>query len=217
VVLVPPRVVVCADAARWGTHRCVRLIERLAPVAPPGAMGVWDRDPERDSNASSLSVRRDRLEALREATAEHGHPLIVGARVDLALAVKAEGVHLPEHGLDAEVVRRTFPQLVVSRSCHDQAGLWDAQQSGAAWATLSPFLSPRSKASTRAPLGAERFSQLIDGLSMPVVALGGLSSGDLESCRRAGAAGLALSGALFESAHPERLLESLISGWSKAL
>lgn len=186
-------------------------------MAPPGAMGVWERDPERDPNCSALSVRRDRLEALRETTAKHGHSLVVGARVDLALAVNAEGVHLPEHGLDAKVVRKSFPELSVSRSCHDLAGLRDAQESGAAWATLSPFLSPRSKASHRAPLGSEGFSRLIEGLSMPVVALGGLSSANVDSCRRAGAAGMALSGALFESARPERLLESLLSGWSKAL
>ncbi len=212
-----PRVVLCADAARWGAERCARLVETLAPVAPPGLFGVWDRDPANAQSASSFQERLERLERLRAVTLEYGHELIVGARVDLAVAVGADGVHLPEHGAKVATVRESFPMIAVSRSCHDREGLERAQLHGASWATLSPFRIPRSKVSHRLPLGEAAFSRHIAGLNLPVLALGGLSVEDITSCQRAGAVGVAISGSLFESSSPERLLEGILGAWAEAL
>lgn len=150
-------------------------------------------------------------------TFEHGHTLIVGARTDLAVTVSADGVHLPEHGVSVTSVLRSFPTLAVSRSCHDRQGLQRAQEEGASWATLSPFRAPRSKPSARAPLGEGEFQRRTAGLKLPVVALGGLDVTDVSACKRAGAVGLAVSGALFESTTPEGLLERFLMAWREAL
>ena len=213
----PPPIVVCADAALWGTRRCLDIIERLTSVAPRGTLGVWDRDPESSPGATPLQERLARLEALRGMTRGHGHQLFVGARVDLAMATSADGVHLPEHGIDVASVRASFPDLTVSRSCHDRAGLLEAEMAGASWATLSPFRAPRSKTSALPPLGERAFNMSIEGLRMPVLALGGLGLHEVTACKLAGAGGLALSGAIFESDRPERLLEDLIAAWFRAL
>ena len=213
----PPRVVLCADAARWGSRRCLGLVARLAPVAPPGTLGIWDRDPVDAAGATRDGERLQRLEQLRALTQAHGHLLTVGARSDLAATVGADGVHLPEYGPPVSAVRESFPTLIVSRSCHDRVGLQAAQTDGAAWATLSPFNPPRSKETHRRPLGEGGFSRAIQGLSLPVFALGGLSVEDILPCKRAGARGVAVSGALFDSETPEGLLRAILRAWREAL
>jgi thiamine-phosphate pyrophosphorylase len=210
------RVVLCADAARWPGDHIVAVVERLLPLAEPGTLVVWDRQPEAAQNPTTDRDRLRRLVTLRRLTADHGHRLVVGGRVDLAVASVADGVHLPERGLDPPTVRRGFPGLEISRSCHDRAGLDEALRKGASWATLSPFATPGSASRSGPPLGEAGFAEIIRGLDLPVVALGGLWPGLVAACRRSGAQGVAISGAVFDADDPEAVLDAILSCWSEA-
>ena len=115
----------------------------------------------------------------------YGVPVLM-QRADLALAVDAAGVHLPERGLDPREVRRLRASWIVGVSRHDAAGLRDT--SDADYATLSPFGQVEGK---NAPLGEDGFREAIRDAPLPVIALGGIDAATGAIARRAGARGLA--------------------------
>ncbi len=115
-----------------------------------------------------------------------GVPLLVSARVDLAMAVGAVGVHLPERGHAPHEVRALWPGALIGVSRHDRAGLEQAH--GADYATLSPFASTPCKG---APLPLETFRQAAEASPIPVLALGGVDADNCDAALRAGARGVA--------------------------
>jgi thiamine-phosphate pyrophosphorylase len=118
-------------------------------------------------------------------------PLLVNTRLDVALAAHAQGVHLPAGSLPVAPIKRAFPHLICGVSCHSRDELLAAQQQGADFAFLSPVFAPRSKPDDRTPLGLARFAQEVEGLTMPVFALGGITEANAPQCVAAGAAGIA--------------------------
>ncbi|MBF0624197.1 MAG: thiamine phosphate synthase [Magnetococcales bacterium] len=166
----------------------------------------------RDKTASARHLYHLARE-LVTITTRHGGALLIHDRADLALAVGAAGVHLPENGLPTTLVRRLLgPDTLVGRSCHDGPGARRALAEGADYVTLSPLFATASHPEAR-PLGIEEFSRLCQGIPGPVLALGGITPDNLTAALEAGAAGAALiRGALH---HPDpagvvtRLLEQL--------
>jgi thiamine-phosphate pyrophosphorylase len=119
-----------------------------------------------------------------------GRALIVGRRVDVALALDARGVHLPERGLDVAEARALLgPSRWIGVSRHDRAGLEAAAASGADYATLSPFAAVPGKGPA---LGPARFAQLRRGVTIPVLALGGITKESGRLALEAGADGFAV-------------------------
>ncbi len=123
---------------------------------------------------------------------ERGHRTIVNTRTDVAIAGGAAGVHLPSHSLLPSTVRRIVPSgFLIGISCHSREDLLRAQDKGADYAYLSPVFTPLSKADTTPPLGVDGFRHAAEGLTIPVLALGGITPDRIEECLRAGAAGVA--------------------------
>ena len=118
--------------------------------------------------------------------------VIVNSRTDVAIVAGAAGVHLPAGSPDPRRVRKLAPPgFLIGVSCHSRAELEQAEQAGADYAYLSPVFPSRSKADCRPPLGLDGFARLVSGLSIPVLALGGLRREHLADCQAAGAAGIA--------------------------
>ncbi|MCB9599494.1 MAG: thiamine phosphate synthase [Sandaracinus sp.] len=117
-----------------------------------------------------------------------GVPLIVSGRLDVALASRAFGVQLPERGVDVAEARRVFGGVVgVSR--HDRTGLQHAASQGADYATLSPFAQVPGKGPALGPAGFEAARR---DVSLPVLALGGITPATAGAARAAGADGFAV-------------------------
>ncbi len=113
-------------------------------------------------------------------------PLLISARVDVAMAAGAAGMHLPERGHAPEEVRALWPDALIGVSRHDRAGF--AQVEGADYATLSPFAPTPGKGPA---LPLETFRQAVEASPIPVLALGGVHAGNTEAALRAGAQGIA--------------------------
>ena len=119
-----------------------------------------------------------------------GHAVVVSRRVDVALALDARGVHLPERGLDVADARALLgPARWIGVSRHDRAGLEAAAAVGADYATLSPFATVPGKGPA---LGPARFAELRRGVRIPVLALGGISHENASLALASGADGFAV-------------------------
>lgn len=114
--------------------------------------------------------------ALAAAAAERGLTLLVGADPDLADAVGAHGVHLPERDLArAAEVRRRRPDWIVIGAVHGGAALRAAEAAGLDAALASPVFPTRS-AAARPVIGPEAFERWAASTSLPLYALGGVTA-----------------------------------------
>jgi len=152
--------------------------------------------------------RRTLAEDLRMLTEAAGAALVVAGDADLALAVGADGVHLaaidpwPEAAGD----------LAVGRSCHTVDDLRAAATAGAAWATYSPVYVTASKPGYGPALGPDGLAagcRVVPGLT--VLALGGVGPGRAAACLAAGAAGVAVMGAVMGAAAPDAVTAAVVA------
>ena len=117
----------------------------------------------------------------------------------LAAVLGLDGVHLPTR-IAATLTQRPLPgDRWVGVSCHNAAELAHAIRIGADFATLSPVFETPSHPQSVA-LGWERFAELVAGATLPVFALGGLESDDIDAARMSGAQGIAAIRAFWDSA-----------------
>lgn len=142
---------------------------------------------ERDLEAGALADLASRLVAVTRGSSTR---LVVNERLDVALAVGADGVHLRSDSFDAEGVRRSAPAgFLVGRSIHSLAelrvaGPVDYVIAGTVWATPS-------KPGKQDLLGVDGLAVIAASSPVPVVAIGGIDASRAPRLASAGAAGLA--------------------------
>lgn len=167
---------------------------------------VFDRASPYHAGAERLK----RLRLIRRLTELAGAWLFVKERLDLALLVGADGLHLGENAPPADEYR-AFP-LRLSRACHDEKGLNAAH---ADMMTLSPVFDPISKTAT-AILGIQGFRDLVKGKGRRVYALGGIRPSLVGELRAAGASGFASLGGVFFADDPGASAKALVDAWDLA-
>jgi thiamine-phosphate pyrophosphorylase len=193
------------DGSQSAPQLCAVLARALA-AAPPARVAVQLR-------AKALSPQQQYALALelQRVCRDHGTPLLINDRIDLALAIGADGVHLPETSLPLTAARRLLGErALIGVSCHDARGLESAQAGGANFACLSPVFESPGKGT---PLGLRRFAALTRVTSLPVLALGGVQAQHARSLRAAGAVGLAVVSAVFGSPDPAAAVSALLTAW----
>ena len=126
----------------------------------------------------------------RELTEQYGALLLINERLDIAVAVGADGVHLPEKGFPPGVVKDLFPHLLVGYSAHSLEGVLYAQKEGADFVTLSPIFRTESHPEAE-PLGLEELKRVSAKVNVPIYALGGVTQERIELCLKNGAYGVA--------------------------
>ncbi len=134
---------------------------------------------------------------LQEICRAHGIPFIVNDRVDVALAVDADGVHVGQDDMPAATARKLIGRdkiLGVSAENVEQAQA--AQADGADYIGASPIFSTPTKPDAPPPMGIQGLEQLAHAVSIPVVAIGGINAANAASIIRAGASGIAVVSAI---------------------
>lgn len=129
---------------------------------------------------------------LRQMTERYKARLIINDRLDIALMVDADGVHLPEAGLPANEVKARYPHLLVGVSCHSLESARRAQENGADYITFSPVFDTPSKREYGPPQGLEKLREVSRAVFIPVLALGGVNLNNLPEVQRTEAHGIAL-------------------------
>jgi thiamine-phosphate pyrophosphorylase len=118
--------------------------------------------------------------------------VLVNSRVDIALATGAHGVHLPASSVPAKTLRRIVPAaFLIGVSTHSMQDLQAAQAEGADFVVFGPVFPVLSKPGYDAHVGLEGLRRAVYALTIPVIALGGVTHSNAAACVAAGASGVA--------------------------
>jgi thiamine-phosphate pyrophosphorylase len=149
---------------------------------------------------------------MRELTGRFGARLFVNDRIDIAMAVDADGVHLGESGMTANIARKLLEKgKLIGVSCHSLESALSAQEKGADFITCGPVFHTPSKAAYGEPLGLSLLAGVARSIIIPVFAIGGIKRGNIGEVMAAGAKGVALISAIIAAEDPEGEAEILLS------
>ncbi|MFN7974549.1 MAG: thiamine phosphate synthase [Acidobacteriota bacterium] len=207
---IPPLYAIVDVGGGDGASRRARALSRRLLDAGVRCLQVRAKHlAPRDLLALARSMRR----ACREARAL----LVVNDRLDAALAAGADGVHLGASDLSVAVARRLAPGMIIGATVRSAAGARRAIAAGASYVALGPMAPTRTKiVPARRRTEAELEAVVAASGSVPVVAVGGITPDRAVALYRAGAASLAVSGALSGAPDPAPVVRSFRRAWRLA-
>jgi thiamine-phosphate pyrophosphorylase len=143
-----------------------------------------------------LSLARE----LRSMTREFEAKLFINDRVDVAVAVDADGVHLGTRSMPPEGARKVVGKdMLIGVSTHNLEEAQVAEAGGADFITFGPIFETSSKVKYGIPVGLDAMKSLIPEVSVPIFAIGGIHGGNIQQIIMSGAAGVAMISAIFSS------------------
>lgn len=202
-----PRLIALTDRSRATAERTLERFERLAHAARPGTVLLQLRDRELSARERLAFGKR-----LRELALAAGQGLSVNDRLDLALLLRANAVHLTEASVSAADARRMLGGgCFLTRACHDPAGPLEPEVD--AW-VLSPIFAERKGRPALGLAGLRELRARVETArttagAPSVYALGGVDAENARSCLESGAVGVAVIGAVLAVADPLPLLAAL--------
>ncbi len=182
------------------------LLSQIEAALAGGVKAVQLR--EKDLSAAQLYPLALELRAL---TRRYSAKLLINDRIDLALAVTADGVHLGGHSLPVSTVRALLgPQRLIGVSTHAVAEAEQAFADGADFVTFGPIYPTPSKLPLGDPVGIEPLAQLCQKKYGPVFALGGVTTERLDELIPCGVDGIALIAAMIACGDPKKAAHALL-------
>jgi len=206
-----PVVVFVTDPNRGLEHTCA-VIEGAACALAPGSFCVQLRDKDDAARSAAWAP------VLRAATRRHGALLVVNGDVDLAIAIGADGAHVPSH--DVSMTRqRLGAEALVTTPAHVDDDVRRARDAGASAVLVSPiFATPgEGKAAPRGITAIEYARAIAAGSQLAILALGGIDTHCVEACAAAGAHGVAAIRALYDADDPAKIALLLGGPWARRL
>ena len=150
----------------------------------------------REKDASSRLFLK-RAMALKSILKPGGIPLIINDRVDIALAVDADGVHLGQSDMPYEHARRLMgPDAIIGLSVETWEDVEEAEGLNVNYLGVSPVFATPTKTDTKDPWGLEGLEKISNYSRHPLVAIGGLSELNIQKVIKAGANAIALVSAI---------------------
>jgi thiamine-phosphate diphosphorylase len=194
------------------------LARRIAEVATAGVHWIQIREKELCAKELSLLTREalravqwHRLQPVEASPSDSKQQntsrvvsharIIVNDRLDVAIAERADGVHLGENSIPPAAARRLIQtaqekkiiaeHFIVGVSCHSLVSAKAAEAAGADYIYFGPIFPTPSKGTYGEPQGLARLAEVCCTLSIPVLAIGGISEANARNCLDSGAAGIA--------------------------
>ncbi len=149
---------------------------------------------------------------LRAITKEFRAQLFINDRVDVAVAVDADGVHLGHQSMPVDAVRKIVgARMLIGVSTHTVQEAQDAEQGGADFITFGPVFVTPSKAQYGAPAGPEALKELKKRIHIPVFGLGGITRNNMHEVVQAGADGIAMISAIVAAENVHKASEDIVN------
>jgi len=142
--------------------------------------------------------------------AEPPIPLIINDRVDVAMAIGADGVHLGQTDMGIEDARRLVGKaMIIGISAESVEDAVQAERAGADYLGISPVFATPTKTDTAPPLGLEGIRAIRAAVSLPLVGIGGIHQQNVTDVLLAGTDGVAVVSAIVSAPCPRSAAASL--------
>jgi thiamine-phosphate pyrophosphorylase len=191
----------------------------LLKMETAAAAGVdWIQIREKDLSGRDCGLlTREALQRAAKSPASNAAPtsILVNDRLDVALSEGAGGVHLGENSLPLPEAKRLVKAQALSQhfligvSCHSVETARSAASGGADYLFFGPIFATPSKVAFGAPQGLERLAEVCHAVSIPVLAIGGITLANASACLAAGASGIAAIRLFQDARDMSSLVQSL--------
>ncbi len=164
----------------------------------------------REKTADTLDFYRLALK-VKEITTKYNVPLIINDRVDIALAIDADGVHVGQSDMPCDVTRRLIGEdkiLGVSAATIDEAQ--KAQKDGADYIGTGAVFPTKTKDDAPS-VTKQELKEIVDSIDIPVVAIGGITLENAHELVDTGISGLSVVSAIMSSDNPKKSSEELLN------
>lgn len=163
----------------------------------------------REKAADTLTFIR-RAEALKRVLAGTGVPLLINDRVDIALAVNADGVHLGQSDMPAAMARQLLGEdKIIGLSVENTAQALAANDEPIDYIGISPVFGTQTKSDIAPPLGAEGTRAVVALSRHPAIGIGGINRQTVAEAMSYGLAGIAVVSDIMTDARPDEAARAL--------
>jgi thiamine-phosphate pyrophosphorylase len=148
---------------------------------------------------------------MRDLTKQYNARLFINDRVDIALSVGADGVHLGQNSMPARPVRKiSGNKLLIGVSTHGIDEAIEAEKDGADFITVGPIYQTPSKLKYGNPIGIDTLRKVKSKVSIPVLAIGGIKVDKVKEVTEVGADGIALISAILTAENIKETTEEFM-------
>lgn len=164
---------------------------------------------EKHGDIQSFIQRAQAVKTVLEGT---NVPLIINDRVDVALAVDADGVHLGQSDMPVKIARQLIGKdKILGLSVENEQQLQESQSLPIDYIGLSAIFSTPTKTNINKEWGISGLAQAVSKSALPIVAIGGLNSDNLDAVVATKVAGIALVSAICHAASPKQSAQELLA------
>jgi thiamine-phosphate pyrophosphorylase len=163
--------------------------------------------------AKELSSR-EFLELARQTRAlmqPFGCRLIINDRLDIALACGADGVHLGQQDLPLSAARKLLPHGIIGVSTHHLEQAREAESGGADYIGFGPVFGTTTKDTGYSPRGLEMLREIRTAIRLPIVAIGGITEGNVSDVWQAGADSAAIISDILRADDPAEKVRRILA------
>ncbi|MFF2457202.1 thiamine phosphate synthase [Peribacillus simplex] len=184
-------------------------LEKLTEIIAESVSGGVSIVQLREKNNSSLSFYK-KASALKQLLNELSIPLIINDRVDIALAVAADGIHIGQDDLPLTVVKQMVPEdMIVGVSVSTLEEAHEAERNGADYIGVGSVFPTKTKQdATLMAIGD--LEEICRSVSIPAVAIGGITADNISALSDSGLSGTAVVSAIMNAESPKSASESLL-------
>lgn len=176
-----------------------RSLLDLIPAAVKGGVSLVQLREKDCSTLEFVNLAREVVKRLQPLNV----PMLINDRVDVALAVGAQGVHLGQQDLPWSMARELLgPRAIIGLSVESPEQALAAENFAVDYLGLSPIFATRTKTDTAAPLGLEGIRRIRHISRHQLIAIGGISTENAAAVITAGADGLAVVSAICSAEDP---------------
>ncbi len=165
----------------------------------------------REKKADSRELLRLAYE-IKKLTEQAQIPFIINDRLDVCLAVDADGVHLGQQDMPVEVARRLLgSQRIIGVSATNLREAIEAEQQGADYLGVGPIFLTPSKDDAAEPMGLDGLRAIRRNVRIPLVAIGGICKENIDQVLRAEADGIAVISAITGASDRKKAAQDLLN------
>lgn len=189
---------------------------------------IWDRDCVKEIITAGVDVVQLRVKIaqqhienipdskliilgnmLRKITEEAAIPLIINDRIDIALAIGADGVHLGQDDIPIDIARNLMGNKIIGISTHSLAQAQEAERNGADYIGIGPVYSTTTKHDVGESLGCKIIHEIRNTVNLPIIAIGGINQHNLTQVLETGVQGIAIANAILKASDPVAMVKGM--------